>query len=220
MAVSVPLLGACSGPLSTLDPAGPSAGLVADLWWIMLIGAGLITAFVLILLVLAWRRPAQTAPESAERFWTLGLGVGFTLSVLVVLVGYGLWVGERLLTRDDGAFRVTAHAQQWGWEFTQPGPDTTPITTTGVLYVPAGQPFDIDITSSDVIHSFWVPRLGGKLDAVPGRINRARLSADAPGSYEGLCAEFCGLGHTTMRFNVVVYPAGNFPDLPDSEPRP
>jgi len=220
--LSVPLLGGCAGPLSTLDPAGPSADLIANLWWIMLSGAGLITALVLLLILLAWRRPARTVTDDSagEKFWTLGLGIGFTLTVLVALVGYGLWVGERLLTRDDGTFRVSAHAMQWGWEFTQPGPDATPITTTGVLYVPAGQPFDIDITSSDVIHSFWVPRLGGKLDAVPGRINRARLSADAPGTYEGLCAEFCGLGHTTMRFNVVVYPAGNFPDLPDSEPRP
>lgn len=221
-AVSVPLLSGCAGPLSTLDPAGPSADLVAGLWWIMLTGAGLITLLVFGLIVLAWRRTGHTVSDEApqEKVWILGLGIGFTLTVLVALVGYGLWLGERLLTRDDGTFRVTAHARQWGWEFTQPGPDATPITTTGVLYVPAGQPFDIDITSSDVIHSFWVPRLGGKLDAVPGRINRARLSADAPGTYEGLCAEFCGLGHATMRFNVVVYPAGNFPDLPESEARP
>ncbi|MDO9526034.1 MAG: cytochrome B [Gemmobacter sp.] len=185
--------------------------MIADLWWTMMGGAILITVLVLILLAVAWRRPARHIVD--ERVWTLWLGVGFTLSVLVALVGYGLWVGERILWRDDGALRVAARAQQWGWEFTQPGPDGAPIVTKDVLYVPAGRPFDIEITSSDVIHSFWVPRLGGKMDAVPGRINVTRLTADAPGTHEGLCAEFCGIGHSFMRFDVVVYEDGAYPDL-------
>ncbi|WP_210402107.1 cytochrome c oxidase subunit II [Pseudotabrizicola formosa] len=185
--------------------------MVAGLWWAMLIGSAIITGLVLLLLTLAWRSgPNRTGNE---RLWIWGLGVGFTMSVLVVLVAYGVWVGERILARADGALRVAAHAQQWGWEFTQPGPDGTAIVTQGVLYVPAGRPFDIEITSSDVIHSFWVPRLGGKMDAVPGRVNLARLQADVPEVLEGLCAEFCGVGHSAMRFSVVVYPEGDFPDL-------
>ncbi len=209
--VSVPALAACSGPLSTLDPAGASAGLIAGLWWVMLLGAALITTFVFALLLLAWWRKPAVGPD--ERVWTMGLGVGFTLTVLVGLVGYGFWVGERIVARDDGALRVSAHARQWEWEFTQPGPDGAPLVTQDVLYIPAGRPFDIEITSSDVIHSFWVPRLGGKMDAVPGRTNVARLMADAPGIHEGLCAEFCGIGHSVMRFTVVVYEEGAFPDL-------
>lgn len=214
----VPALGGCAGPLSTLDPAGPSAGLVAGLWWAMLAGAALITAFVLMLVVIAWHRPGGDG--AGERVWTMGLGVGFTMSVLVVLVGYGLWVGERLLPRDDGTLRVSAIGRQWGWEFTQPGPDGVPITTQDVLYVPAGRPFDIEITSTDVIHSFWVPRLGGKMDAIPGRVNVARLTADAPGVHEGLCAEFCGIGHSVMRFTVIVYAPGDFPDIPTTATKP
>lgn len=201
--------------MSTLDPAGPSASLVAGLWWAMLIGAGLITAFVLILLAVAWRRPEGKGAD--ERVWTLGLGVGFVMTVLVALVGYGFWVGERILPRDDGTVRVAAEARQWGWTFTQPGPDGAPVQTQNVLYVPAGVTFDIEITATDVIHSFWVPRLGGKMDAVPGRVNVARLMADAPGEHEGLCAEFCGIGHSVMRFTVVVYAPGAFPDLTSRE---
>lgn len=211
MGIFVPWLAGCGGPLSTLDPAGPSSGVVAGLWWAMLIGAAVITALVWLLLALAWRGDATRA--GGERLWIWGLGVGFTMSVLVVLVAYGVWVGERILARDDGALRVAAHARQWGWEFTQPGPDGTPIVTQDVLYVPAGRPFDIEITSSDVIHSFWVPRLGGKMDAVPGRVNLARLQADAPEVLEGLCAEFCGVGHSVMRFSVIVYPEGAFPEM-------
>jgi cytochrome c oxidase subunit II len=206
------MLAGCGGPLSTLEPAGPIAGVVADLWWAMLIGAALVTLFVLALLAVAWRRSASSG-DTSETVWTLGLGVGFPLAVLIALVGYGFWVGEQILSRDDGAFRVSARAEQWGWSFTQPGPDGAGLTTRGTLYVPANRPFDIEVSTADVIHSFWVPRLGGKIDAVPGRTNVVRLHADSPGVYEGLCAEFCGIGHSIMRFQVVVYEAGNFPAL-------
>lgn len=177
----------------------------------MLIGGAAITALVWLLLVLAWRGTAVRS--GGERLWVWGLGVSFPLSVLAVLVVYGVWVGERVLARDDGTLQVQAHARQWGWQFTQPGPEGTTIVTQDVLYVPAGRPFDIQITSGDVIHSFWVPRLGGKMDAVPGRINVARLHADEPEVLEGLCAEFCGVGHSAMRFLVVVYADGAFPEL-------
>ncbi|WP_237684837.1 cytochrome c oxidase subunit II [Szabonella alba] len=177
----------------------------------MLAGAAALTLFVLVLLAFSWGRSGQEA--ATGRVWTLGLGLGLTLPVLAALVGYGFWVGERILPRDDGALRVTATARQWGWQFTQPGPDGRPVTTENVLYVPAGQPFDIEITATDVIHSFWVPRLGGKMDAVPGRINVARLTAGTPGELEGLCAEFCGLGHSAMRFSVIVYEPGAFPEI-------
>jgi len=75
-----------------------------------------------------------------------------------------------------------------------------------VLHIPAGQPVDVLVTSSDVIHSFWSPRLAGKIDAVPGHENVVRLTADRPGTYRGVCAEFCGVGHTDMHFSVVAHP--------------
>ncbi|MFN3936911.1 MAG: cytochrome c oxidase subunit II [Gemmobacter sp.] len=200
----------CGGPLSTLDPAGPSAALIAGLWWAMLAGSALVTVLVLALVWAAFRGFGRTA---ADRVWTLWLGIGFTLSVLTVLLAYALWVGERILPRDDGALRVAAHARQWGWEFTQPGPGGNPVRTRDVLFVPAGQPFDIEVTSEDVIHSFWVPRLGGKMDAIPGRVNVKRLTADAPGRLDGLCAEFCGVGHAAMRFSVVVYDPADGPAI-------
>ena len=67
------------------------------------------------------------------------------------------------------------------------------------------------VTSRDVIHSFWIPRLAGKIDAIPGHANVLRIQADAPGRFEGLCAEFCGVGHPGMRFQVVAHPAADFP---------
>jgi len=213
--LAVPLLTACNGPLSTLNPSGPVALEIARLWWAMLIGAGLITAMVMVMLILAIRRgPMLTEGNTSERRWIYGWGLGFSLSVLTVLLAFALWVGERMLARDDGAVTVQAQASQWTWRFVQPGPGGQPVMTEGVLYVPAGQPFDVAITSTDVIHSFWVPQLGGKMDAIPGHPNLHRLMADEPGVYEGQCAEFCGRGHPFMRFEVVAYdPAGPLPDF-------
>ena len=83
--------------------------------------------------------------------------------------------------------------------------------TRDVLHLPAGVTVDIAVSSRDVIHSFWVPRFAGKIDAVPGHVNFLRLRADEPGRYEGRCSEFCGLGHTTMRFAVIVHRAEDYP---------
>jgi cytochrome c oxidase subunit II len=213
--LAVPLLAACEGPLSTLSPAGPIASEIARLWWVMLIGAGLITVLVMVLLSLALlRNKTGEDPGRSERRWIYGWGLGFTLTGLTLLLGFALWTGERMLARDDGTPTVQAQASQWTWNFVQPGPDGAPVATRGVLYVPAGRPFDVQITSTDVIHGFWVPQLGGKMDAIPGHPNLHRLMATTPGRYEGQCAEFCGRGHAFMRFEVVAYdPAGPMPDF-------
>lgn len=191
-------LAGCDGPLSTLAPAGAVASDIVWLWWAMLLGSGVITAFVLVLLVLSFGQPRATQ----TRCWTHGLGLWFSLVVLSTVLGAGLWVGERIIPRDDDAVTVQAHAVQWGWIFTHDGPDGQPVESSDLLHIPAGEPVDVLITSADVIHSFWVPRLAGKMDAIPGRTNRLRLVAESPGTYAGLCAEFCGAGHARMRFDV------------------
>ncbi len=207
----VPLLAACGGGHSTLSPAGPAARDIALLWWIMLAGSALITVLVFGLLALAVR---NNGARRSERTWIWGWGLGFSMSVLVVLLGSSLWIGEGMLARADNVPRVQAHAAQWEWLFGQPGSDGAVVQTRDTLYVPAGQDFDVVITAQDVIHSFWVPQLGGKMDAIPGHENIHRLRADAPGTYEGLCAEFCGTGHSFMRFTVVAYdPTGPMPDM-------
>lgn len=204
-------LAGCNTPLSALAPAGPAASDIAVLWWVMLAGAGVLTLLVLALVAVGFGRPRDVA----GRRWSVMLGVWFPLAVLGALLAVALWAGERALPR-GAAVEVRAHAFQFGWTFTHPGPDG-PVETATVLHIPAGQPVDVLITAEDVIHSFWVPRLGGKLDAIPGRENRLRLQADAPGTYAGLCAEFCGLGHAAMAFDVVAHPPENWPPRPQAE---
>lgn len=170
----------------------------------MLAGAAAILLLVCALLTLAFlRRRSATAPST--RTWILGGGILFPTVVLIALLGYGLVVGERLLPRENPrTVMVGAQAQRWYWTFTQPGNSGT-IRTENVLNIPAGRPVDVELTTLDVIHAFWVPRLAGKMDAIPGHRNILRIEADAPGVYYGLCAEFCGTGHSRHGFRVVAH---------------
>jgi cytochrome c oxidase subunit 2 len=99
------------------------------------------------------------------------------------------------------ALRVKVIGHQWWWEFQYP--DLGIVTATD-LHLPAGRPVSLEIVGADVIHSFWVPQLGGKRDAIPGSTTRIVLTADAPGEYYGQCAEFCGASHANMRHLAVV----------------
>jgi cytochrome c oxidase subunit 2 len=163
----------------------------------------------MVLFALAFLRPGWGAAVSPHRWIVLG-GLALPAVVLVPLVAYGLVAGERLLPLPGATPpRIEVSAERWGWAFHYP--DHGGKWTKGVLHIPAGTPVDIVVTSRDVIHSFWIPRLAGKIDAIPGRVNVLRLQADAPGRYEGTCAEFCGVGHTSMRFEVVAHPAADFP---------
>lgn len=212
------------GPLSALDPGGPQARAVAALWWTMLAAAALLFVLVMGLYLWALLRP-EAAARITPRRWIIWGGIVLPLPILLPLTVAALVLGEGVL-RPGGPepFRVTAHARQWHWVFGYPGQPGT-AETIDVLRIPAGRPVELTLTSGDVIHSFWIPRLGGKMDAIPGRENRITLTADQPGSYGGQCAEYCGTGHSFMDFDVIAYPEGELaaalagkPDQPAQEP--
>lgn len=195
----------------------------------MLVGGGAILALVLALLTAALlRRPALPPadshtgqseggqsdrgasdlgdPERGSGLWLWTLGLAFPLVTLAALTVYGLQIGERLLPREDpDLVTVTAEARQWAWTFGYP--DAPGLATDGVLHIPAGRPVDVQITSRDVVHSFWVPRLAGKLDALPGHVNVLRIEAPSPGIYAGQTAEFNGAGYREHVFTVQAHDA-------------
>ncbi len=196
-------LPACTGPLSTLDPSGPAGASIATLWWVMLAGSVILFLLVMTLFVLVIRRPGWGSSVSPERWLILG-GLVLPAVVLLPLIAYAMIAGERLLPLPGQApARIEAIGRQWTWTFRYPDHGAT--ETRGVLHMPAGAPVDILVSSRDVIHAFWIPRLAGKIDAVPGHVNRLRIQADRPGRYAGQCSEFCGLDHAGMRFDVVVH---------------
>ena len=198
----------CTGPLSTLEPVGPASTSIANLWWVMLAAAAGLFALVMILFALVILRPGWGSDASPTRWIVLG-GLCLPGIILTPMLAYALFVGEQLLPRSVAEpIRIQAVAHQWSWTFFYPGHDG--IKTEGVLHLPVGVPVDVIVTSLDVIHAFWIPRLAGKIDAVPGHVNLLRIQADVPGRYQGLCNQFCGSGHPAMRFDVVVHPAADF----------
>ena len=169
-----------------------------------------IFAVVMVLLIAALRRPADlSVPDDTAhgtKVWMWGLGLGFPMITLAALTGYGLVVGEQLLPRDaPDLVTVSAEARQWAWSFRYA--EAPGLVTDGVLHIPADRPVNVEITSTDVIHSFWVPRLAGKLDAIPGHVNVLRIEAASPGTYDGQSAEFSGSGYREHVFSVEAHDA-------------
>lgn len=212
------LLSACSGPLSTLEPAGPSAMEVARLWWGMLVFFTLVLLAVSALWVYAIRRPGadrsdeRELQEKLERRWIIGGGVLLPGLSIVVLLTFGIPAGNRMMQLADGrddtiTIDVTGH--QWWWEVQYPE-STNGLRLLDEMHIPVDTPIRLRLTSADVIHAFWVPRIAGKLDLIPGRTNELQILAEETGVFHGVCAEFCGLGHTTMRFKLHVHSQESF----------
>jgi cytochrome c oxidase subunit II len=131
-----------------------------------------------------------------------GGGLAFPLIVLAALMAYAFAHGQAMVTGRGEGFRVEVHAHQWWWEFVYPDVEGGPLYTTFELHVPAGEDVEYRIHSDNVIHSFWVPRFGRKIDATPGVVTSVVLRADKPGVNWGQCSEFCGMQHAAMTFMV------------------
>jgi cytochrome c oxidase subunit 2 len=140
------------------------------------------------------------------------LGIVFPAVTLTLLLGYGVWLTRsQLVAADDrDTIRIEAIGEQWWWRITYSGADGTPIASANEIRVPVGLPVVFTLKSADVIHSFWVPSLGGKVDMIPGRTTQLRLTAERPGIYRGQCAEYCGGPHALMAFELVAMPTPEY----------
>ncbi len=194
---------ACRGPQSLIDPAGPSAAAIAAVWWWMLGGALLVFVGVLAVWLHALRAsPRPREDPRAGLAWIVGGGVVLPGVAIALLLVFGWRAGLHqmpLAHTADAPLRIEVTGEQWAWRVDYPGGGPR---LRNELRLPVGTPVDIQVRSADVIHSFWVPRLGGKIDAIPGRTNRIRLQADQEGEFLGPCAEFCGLNHAHMVMRV------------------
>ena len=207
------LLVACGGPLSSLDPATEATARIAGLWWVMLVAAVVILTGVTGLFLWTFKEGRGSGPVS-PRVFLLGGGLIFPMVTLTALLVYALGFGQWLLPRHgEEVVRVEAIGHQWFWEFTHHDADGEVVRTVNTLHLPAGTPIEVTVVSADVIHSFWLPRLAGKIDAVPGHTNVLRIDGAPPGTYQGVCAEFCGLDHARMRFEAIVHAADRYADV-------
>lgn len=202
-------------PPPVLDPAGPYATSVSLLSWLLFAMSVVVLLVVLASLWLALRgSPATQAKLGGKRLIWIG-GVVFPAVVLTALLVYGLTLTRSLsdpITGDELRVRVTG--EMWWWRIAYLDDAGHPVVhDANELHIPAGQPVVLELESADVIHSFWVPRLSGKLDMIPGRRNLLRIQADRPGVFGGQCAEYCGGPHALMGFQVVAHEPAAFAQL-------
>ncbi|MGR9086761.1 MAG: cytochrome c oxidase subunit II [Gammaproteobacteria bacterium] len=197
-----------------LNHAGPSAEAVARLWWGMFGFSTLILLAIVSLWIYAMHRTpkplSRAEARRLHRYWIIGGGLVLPSASLAILLSFGIPMGYRMLPLPldkPAPLRIDVTGHRWWWEIRYPD---TGIVLKNELRLPAGRPIDIHLTSADVIHSFWIPRLAGKLDMVPGRTNILRLQVDEVGHFRGQCAEFCGSGHAHMILGVQSYTPEDF----------
>jgi cytochrome c oxidase subunit 2 len=166
---------------------------------------------VIVAIAVAIRGPERLRALVASPQTVTWAGVAFPVITLTLLLGYGVWLTRAvgLAPDHDAGLRIQVIGERWWWRVLYQHDGAT-VATANEMRIPAGKRVTFALTSADVIHSFWVPNLGGKVDMVPGRTTHLRLRADSPGVMRGQCAEFCGGPHALMAFEVVVLSEPDF----------
>lgn len=212
-ALALLLLTGCSRR-GILDPAGPGAARVEGLWWLMFAISAVVFAVVIILLGIAIRRGRASRDDELVREegrWPIPFIIvsGAVIPAIVLTAVFFISLRDlNALTASEGeALEIEVVAHDWWWEVRYPDDG---VVTANEIHIPVGERVAIDLTTADVIHSFWVPQLQVKMDTVNGQVNRLWLEADRPGRYRGICAEFCGLQHANMVFYVVAESAESY----------
>ncbi len=201
-------------PQDALTPAGPQAARVLELgslfFWMC---TAVLVAITLATLWALWRAPRADArtpapgalPQEPGRRRAVNLALGLSIAGLLVLIAASVFT-DRALARLplQGAVHIELTGHQWWWEARYDDPQASRVfTTANELHIPVGRPVILTLQGTDVIHSLWLPNLGGKKDLIPGRTATVTLQADRPGTFRGQCAEFCGLQHAWMALQVV-----------------
>jgi cytochrome c oxidase subunit 2 len=201
-------------PVSALQPGGPAAANIAELWWVMF-GLGtavffLVTAILLYTLFIRNRnRSDQDVQPQPGKRWLVYGGVVMPSIVLAIVAVFTLRSMSVLAYADDAPLVIEVVGRMWWWEVRYPAYN---VITANEIHIPANTRVEFHLTSAEVIHSFWVPELHGKMDLVPGQTSIFQLQADTPGVYRGICAEYCGLQHAKMHFLMIAQSPEEFND--------
>ena len=214
------LAGCATGRLDATKPVGPNAqkidGLMRLSGWMAVVVGIFVAAAVVTIIVKFRARPGDDPDElppqihgnrKAELTWTL-----IPTALLIFLTVVTLPTVFALAEKGDGR-TIIVEGQQWWWQFsydTDGDGQFDDIVTANDLVIPVGEEVNIEIRSNDVIHSFWIPQLNGKKDAVPGRVHDWRISSNEPGIFYGECTEFCGLSHANMQMRTIVLEPDDF----------
>jgi cytochrome c oxidase subunit 2 len=216
------LISACASdaPQDTLEPEGPLAREIDNLVSPVFLVAAVVFVLVefgVLYLIFRFRRRQDDDDLPAQTHGNTKLEIGWTVLPAAILGVIAVMTVSTLFNLEneesDGlTVGVEGHQWWWGFDYDTDGDGEADFTTANDLVIPAGQNVELEITSADVIHSFWIPALNGKKDAVPGRTTDLMLNADEPGTYVGQCTEYCGLSHGYMRQRVIALPEDEFED--------
>lgn len=208
------------GPQNTFAPAGEVAEKQKDLFLIALwpaIAILILVSGALAFAMFYYRRKSEDEPPPRQVHGNQRLEIAWTIAPTLLLLALAVPMIATIIdigeAADDDALRVTVVGQRFSWTFEYPDiteADGTPLGTTNELHIPVDREIDASIESLDVLHSFWVQKLAGKQDAVPGTTNRLVFNAEEPGEYPGQCAEFCGLFHADMTFTIIAHTPEEF----------
>lgn len=207
--------GACArnAPLDTLQPEGPIARQIDGLWDLVFWAAVVVFVLVEGAIVYAMFRFRERKGDTQAPKQTHGntpLEIAWTIApalILAVLAVPTVLTILALARERPGALVVNVTGQQWWWAYEYPEEG---VVTANELHIPTGRPIQLALHSADIIHSYWVPKLAGKQDMVPGRVNHLTIEADRPGEYHGTCVEYCGLSHANMRLKVFAHEPEDF----------
>ena len=211
--------GACiRGNESAYQPAGPQAGRINSLWWYMFITSTVVWILVVVALLYAtWRGHRRDVADDSDAInkrmrRPVEIAAGVTALILIFTLVYSVFTGNALASLPrEKALRIEVTGHQWWWEAEYADPvSSNRVGTANEIHIPVGEPVQIIGTSSDVIHSFWIPELAGKKDLIPGHSTALWIQADKPGIYRGQCAEFCGHQHANMTLLVMAEPRSEF----------
>lgn len=212
------LVGCSGSPLSYLDATSPIGGSIARLGLgLLAISVGVCGLISILLVAALWRGRGgsdSTITPTNDRSAIRWIGIGVAIST-AFLLGSAAWTLVTVSSISEPArpygLQVDVTGHQWWWSVKYRSEDPARVfTTANQLVIPVGVPVQVNLASRDVIHSFWVPKLGGKMDMIPSRTNVTWLEADKVGDFRGQCSEFCGLQHANMAFNVRVLSKPDF----------
>jgi cytochrome c oxidase subunit II len=217
-------LAGCAGDQSSLDPAAREAQAIAEHTWFVMGVSTVVYIVVMAILAFVLVRRRRSAPrEGADRVATILVASGAVITTVIVLwflvdaIGTGRKL-EAISGPDQLKVEVVGH--QWWWEVHYLRGEQRLLTTANEIHIPVGATVVFELVSRDVIHSFWVPNLHGKLDMIPGKRNRLAIRAQRPGVYRGQCAEFCGLQHAHMGMLVIAQEPDEFRAWMEEQQRP
>lgn len=204
-------------PMYYLETFGPKGRITADLLWGLIALSAFVSLIISVLVVMGIRRrrhgPLKQGliARPAKGLSWIYIGVGLSTLALAVFVAWTLIVMKAIALPKTADLTIEVTGQQWWWEvrYTGDGPSRI-VETANEIHIPTGVPVRFKLKTKDVIHSFWVPTLGGKTDMIPGRTNITWLQADEPGVYRGQCAEYCGAQHSHMALRIVAQPPEEF----------